>query len=144
MARAIISGAGAAGLAAGAMWPGRRRRRGGGALGPGRASSALTPCRAAAQHAGLDSPTGLCATRRRYGEFPSRDSWIQYLEDYAAHHRLALRFGAEVERIARDDGAWRVHTSGGPLEARAVVVATGYDREPHMPTGRDGSASAAS
>jgi putative flavoprotein involved in K+ transport len=135
MARAIVCGAGAAGLAAGAML----RRAGVDTVVVERSDRVAASWHA--RHAALRLNTpgwmstqpGYRATRRRYGEFPSRDRWIQYLEDYAAHHRLELRFGTEVQRIARDDGAWRVHTSGGPLEARAVVVATGFDREPHMP-----------
>jgi cation diffusion facilitator CzcD-associated flavoprotein CzcO len=135
MAGAVVCGAGAAGLAAGAML----RRVGVDAVVVERSDRLAASWRS--RHAALRLNTpgwmstqpGYRATRRRYGEFPSRDSWIRYLEDYAAHHRLQLRLGTEVERIARDDGAWRVHTSGGPLKAQAVVIATGFDREPHLP-----------
>jgi len=81
----------------------------------------------------MSTQPGYRATRRGYGEYPSRDSWIRYLEDYAAHHDLDLRFDTEVRRLERRDGAWRVETSGGPLDTRAVVVATGFDHDPHMP-----------
>jgi putative flavoprotein involved in K+ transport len=88
----------------------------------------------------MSGQPGLRAKVRRYGEFPSRDKWVQYLEDYAAHHRLDLRFGTEVRRIARADAGWRVETGGDALEAPAAVVATGFDREPYMPEwpGREG------
>jgi putative flavoprotein involved in K+ transport len=84
--------------------------------------------------------SGHRATRRRYGEFPSRDAWISYLEDYGEHHRLRIHFGTVVERIDRRNGTWTVTTSDGPMDARFVVVATGYDREPYTPDwpGRDG------
>jgi len=75
---------------------------------------------------------GFRATKRRYGRFPSRDRWIQYLEDYAAHHALDVRFGTEVTRIDRDDG-WRIHTSTGVLDAPTVVVATGFDHDAQLP-----------
>jgi putative flavoprotein involved in K+ transport len=81
----------------------------------------------------MSTQPGYRATRRRYGEYPSRDKWIQYLEDYTAHHRLDVRFGTEIERIDRFDGGWQVQTTGGVLEARAVVVATGFDHDPYMP-----------
>jgi putative flavoprotein involved in K+ transport len=82
---------------------------------------------------------GFRATRRRYGEFPTRDEWVRYLEDYARHHGLDIRFGIEVERVERSDGGWRVESSAGPHEARYAVVATGFDHEPKMPDwpGRD-------
>jgi putative flavoprotein involved in K+ transport len=135
MPGAIVCGAGAAGLAAGAML----RRAGVDALVVERSDRVAASWRS--RHAALRLNTpgwmstqpGYRATRRRYGEFPSRDRWIRYLEDYAAHHRLELRLGTGVERIARDGGAWRVHTSDGPLETHAVVVATGHDRQPHVP-----------
>jgi len=81
----------------------------------------------------MSTQPGYRARRRRYGEFPSRDNWIQYLEDYAAHHRLNVRCGVEVERIESRDGVWRVNTNGGDIEARAIVVATGHDHDPYMP-----------
>ncbi len=77
---------------------------------------------------------------RRPRHFPSRDEWIDYLERYAEHHRVRIRFETEIQRIDRDDGRWRVATSLGALRARFVVVATGYDRRPKLPDwpGREG------
>lgn len=82
---------------------------------------------------------GYRATKRRYGTHPTRDQWIQYLEDYAAHHRLDIRFGTEVDKVVRADDSWQVLTDAGVVEAKAVVVATGYDHEPFIPDwkGRD-------
>jgi cation diffusion facilitator CzcD-associated flavoprotein CzcO len=71
---------------------------------------------------------------RRYGRFPSRDEVVSYLERYAAHHHLNIQFATALHRVDRADGAgWRLDTSDGPLEARYVVVATGYDAVPVMP-----------
>lgn len=76
---------------------------------------------------------GYRASVRRYGEHPSRDDWIRYLEDYSAHHGLEVRFGTEVRRVDRPDGAWRVETNGDTIEADAVVIAIGFDHDPHTP-----------
>jgi len=38
-----------------------------------------------------------------------------------------------VHRIDRRPGGWRLHTSAGDIDARHVVVATGYDHTPYMP-----------
>jgi putative flavoprotein involved in K+ transport len=135
MADAIVCGSGPAGLAAAATL----RRAGVDTLVLERADHVAASWRL--RYAALRLNTtgwmstlpGYRATRRRYGEFPSRDEWIRYLEEYSAHHQLDVRFGMEVQRIERHDGAWQVHTNGGVLPARAVVVATGYDHDPYMP-----------
>jgi len=81
----------------------------------------------------MSGQPGYRATRRRYGEYPSRDKWIQYLEDYAAHHELEVRFGTEIQRIEAGDGGWRAESSAGTLDAKAVVMATGHDHDPYTP-----------
>jgi putative flavoprotein involved in K+ transport len=88
----------------------------------------------------MSTQPGYRASRRRYGEYPSRDGWIRYLEDYAAHHRIDVRFGTEARRVAPMDGGWRVETDRGDVDARFVVVATGFDHDPDVPDwpGRDG------
>ena len=72
---------------------------------------------------------------RRYGRYPRREDFIAYLEDYASHHRLALRPQTTLRRIERteDDGQWRLETSTGPLLASYAVIATGYDAVPKLP-----------
>jgi putative flavoprotein involved in K+ transport len=88
----------------------------------------------------MSTQPGFRASRRRYGEYPSRDAWIEYLEDYAEHHKIDVRFGTQVRRVEASAGGWRVDTDGGEMDARLVVIATGYDREPNLPDwpGRDG------
>jgi putative flavoprotein involved in K+ transport len=88
----------------------------------------------------MSTQPGYRASRRRYGEFPSRDAWIQYLEDYAAHHRIDVRFGTQVRRLESVDGGWRVETDREDPRARFVVIATGFDHDPDLPDwpGRDG------
>ncbi len=88
----------------------------------------------------MSTQPGFRASRRRYGEFPSRDGWVQYLEDYVEHHRIDVRFGMQVRRLDAANGAWHAHTDRGDLQARLVVVATGFDRDPNLPDwpGRDG------
>jgi putative flavoprotein involved in K+ transport len=82
---------------------------------------------------------GYRASRRRYGEFPTRENWIRYLEDYTRHHGLEPDFGTEVQRVDRADGGWRVESSAGSHEARFVVMASGFDHDPFIPDwpGRD-------
>ena len=71
---------------------------------------------------------------RRFGRWVPRDGVVEYLERYADHHELDIRFGTEVDRVERADGRWRVATATPEdLEARHVVVATGYNKQPFMP-----------
>jgi putative flavoprotein involved in K+ transport len=70
---------------------------------------------------------------RQYGKWVSRDSFIEYLEEYAQRHRIEPRLGTAVDRIERRNGGWRLRTSGGELEGDAVVVATGFTNEPYVP-----------
>lgn len=90
----------------------------------------------------MSSMPGYRAGRRRYGEYPHRDDWVRYLEDYARHHGIEPELGTEVRRIDRADGGWRVETTAGSLDAPFVVMATGFDHDPFVPEwqGRDGFA----
>ncbi len=73
---------------------------------------------------------------RSYGRWVARDDLVGYLEAYAAHHRLELAAGVEVDRIdrGRDGESWTLHANGGrKLSAPAVVVATGYNHTARLP-----------
>jgi putative flavoprotein involved in K+ transport len=77
---------------------------------------------------------------RSAGRWPSRQRFARHLEDFAAAKGIVPRFGVEVRRIDRSGHGWLLQTSAGEIEARSVVVATGYDRVPKIPAwpGRDG------
>ncbi|GAB5373594.1 MAG: NAD(P)/FAD-dependent oxidoreductase [Acuticoccus sp.] len=76
---------------------------------------------------------------RRDGPFLTRDSVVDYLERYARHIGVPIRFGAEVTAITRAVAGWRVDTAIGTFGAAHVVFATGRDRVPVIPDwpGRD-------
>jgi hypothetical protein len=63
--------------------------------------------------------------------FPSRDQVVEHLE--TAAEGLDIRFNTIAEHIDRRSVGWRLTTSTGDLDARNVVVATGYDHTPHIP-----------
>jgi putative flavoprotein involved in K+ transport len=77
---------------------------------------------------------------RRHGRWVPRDGVVAYLEDYAAHNALDIRFETTVLRLDRREGGWLLATSGEDVEADRVVIATGYNRRPFTPDwpGRDG------
>jgi putative flavoprotein involved in K+ transport len=70
---------------------------------------------------------------REFGRWVARDEFVQYLEQYTAHHGLEPQFGVEAMRIDPDDGHWSVRTSAGTIPARIVVMASGYTRVPYLP-----------
>ena len=69
---------------------------------------------------------------RREGRWVSRDGVVGYLKDYAKHHDLRVRLSTSVTSLRRD-ADWEIGTNKGTLRARAVVIATGYNREPVIP-----------
>jgi thioredoxin reductase len=61
---------------------------------------------------------------RRY--FPSADTLVEYLCDFAVHHGLKIDFGVRVARVARPDGRFLVETGDGrSYRAGRLVMATG-------------------
>jgi len=74
------------------------------------------------------------AIPRQLGTWVSAADYARYLERYATHHELEVRFGVDVASILRRGSAWSVETSAGLVETDNVVVATGYDREPFVPS----------
>ena len=71
---------------------------------------------------------------RAYPRYPSRQQFVEYLDDYARTFALETEFGRDVQRVVRGaDGAWEVATNAGSYRGRHVVVATGYNRVPNVP-----------
>ncbi|WP_046508742.1 flavin-containing monooxygenase, partial [Streptomyces odonnellii] len=74
---------------------------------------------------------------RSFGRWVARADMVRYLEKYAELNRLEIVTGVEVTRIepAPDGTGWLLHATGGrELTGRAVVVATGYNHTPRMPS----------
>ena len=70
---------------------------------------------------------------REYGRWVARNDVVRYLADLAVRIHLDPELGAEVTRVDRHDGAWRVETSAGARRAPVVVFATGYSNQPLLP-----------
>jgi cation diffusion facilitator CzcD-associated flavoprotein CzcO len=89
-------------------------------------------------HRHLSALPGL-AIPRSAGAYPTRDSIIRYLDDYAARLDAPIDYGVQVRRIDAADNGWAIETGAGVYRARHVVVATGLERVPHIPDwpGRD-------
>ncbi|KUI45757.1 pyridine nucleotide-disulfide oxidoreductase [Mycobacterium sp. GA-1199] len=71
---------------------------------------------------------------RRFGQFPTRDQYVDYLQTYAGRHHVAVELGVDVQRLdPLPEEGWKVATNGGPRRTRHVVVATGIFNQPALP-----------
>lgn len=70
---------------------------------------------------------------REYGQFPTRDQYLAYLQGYAADRGVVVETGVEVTRIRREGETWTLVTPDGERRARHVVVATGVFNRPLRP-----------
>lgn len=84
-------------------------------------------------HKGASSLPGL-KLPSSYPRYPSREQFVAYLEQYAAHFGLKPSFGETITRIEPADKTWLVHTDKRELVARHVVIATGFTRVPVRPS----------
>jgi indole-3-pyruvate monooxygenase len=66
--------------------------------------------------------------------YPSRDQVIAYLEQYANHFGLIPQFGEEVNGVTACDQGWLTTTKDRIYRSNQVIVATGYNTTPHVPT----------
>ncbi|MCW4459864.1 NAD(P)/FAD-dependent oxidoreductase [Microbacterium sp. MPKO10] len=68
-------------------------------------------------------------------EFASKDTIVEYLEDYAREVQVPVRCGVDVTslRCLPGESGYRVETSDGDYQARFVIVATGPFQRAVMP-----------
>ena len=71
---------------------------------------------------------------KAYPRYPSRLQVIDYLETYARHFQLEPRFGQQVVAARPANGVWQVQTQDARYQALNLVIATGYNREPYLPS----------
>lgn len=85
---------------------------------------------------------------RTYPRYPSREQVVRYFEEYARARRLQPLTGVAVTSVRprgmpatpADPWRWVVESSEGTIRCRSVVVATGANGEPVVPSwpGMDG------
>lgn len=66
--------------------------------------------------------------------YPSREEMVQYLQAYAAEHRITPRLGTTVHAVKRAGERFTVETSAGAMTPRFVVMATSYNGVPNLPS----------
>jgi cation diffusion facilitator CzcD-associated flavoprotein CzcO len=76
---------------------------------------------------------GLAMTRED-GTFVRRDTVVSYLEAYAAALEGRIAFETRVTHVERDSGGWRVDTDRSVYRCTDLIIATGRDRLPVLPS----------
>ena len=71
---------------------------------------------------------------RDVAAYPSRAQVVEYFERYAREHDVRPQWGVDVQRVTRRADDLLVRTSAGERSVQAVVIATGYNRVPFVPT----------
>lgn len=69
-----------------------------------------------------------------YPRYISRSQLIEYLESYAQKFQLDIRFHQEVISARYENDRWQAQTQDHLYYATNLVVATGYNHEPFLPT----------
>ena len=67
------------------------------------------------------------------GAFPSRDEFVQYIEDYARALKTPVDYGVRIDRVRKDDENWLAESEGHAIRTRDIVIATGPDHVPFTP-----------
>ncbi|MEM1091436.1 MAG: NAD(P)/FAD-dependent oxidoreductase [Pseudomonadota bacterium] len=80
-----------------------------------------------------DSSLPFLSFPRGTPRYPSRQQVVAYLETYASHFELEPRFGCSLKNLAPVPQGWLLETSEGSIQARQVVMCTGYNRCPQTP-----------
>ena len=66
--------------------------------------------------------------------YPAREQVVRYLQAYAVQHRIAPRLGVTVHCVQCRGERFSVDTSAGVMTPRIVVMATGYNSVPKLPS----------
>lgn len=66
--------------------------------------------------------------------YPAREQVVDYLQAYAAEHHVEPRLGIVVHAVRRNSAHFLVDTSAGTMTPRIVVMATGYNGVPKLPS----------
>src|SRR6266487_2933913 len=69
-----------------------------------------------------------------YPRYLSRAQVVEYLDSYAEKLQLNIRFNQQVISTSCQNGEWEVQTQDTLYQASNLVIATGYNREPSLPS----------
>lgn len=65
--------------------------------------------------------------------FPTKDEAADYLETYARHFNLPLRYGVKVNSLSRNEAGYHLSAGEASFHAKNVIIATGAFHTPYIP-----------
>jgi putative flavoprotein involved in K+ transport len=65
--------------------------------------------------------------------FPTKDEAADFLETYARHFSLPVRYGVKIENLNRNGAGYKLSAGDTTFQATKVIVATGAYHTPHIP-----------
>ena len=65
--------------------------------------------------------------------FPSRQTFLDYLQEYALRFKLPIETDCVVTAVGKQDDGWQLSTPMGELRAQHLVMATGIMPVPNIP-----------
>ena len=69
-----------------------------------------------------------------FPDFPSRDQYVEYMEEYEKFLNIPIKFNTTARSISRNkNGSWLVDDGSENSEYKHVVVCTGSDHTPFIP-----------
>ncbi len=71
---------------------------------------------------------------KSYPRYVPKDLVIEYLEAYAKKFDLKPRFGEAVHSVRREGAGWLIEGTASSIRASFVVIASGYNAEPFIPS----------
>ncbi|MBQ4819524.1 NAD(P)/FAD-dependent oxidoreductase [Aquimarina sp. MMG016] len=69
-----------------------------------------------------------------YPRYVPKAKLAEYYKNYAKHFNIKPHFGTSVKQIKKKDNYWEVLTNAKSFIAENVIVATGVNRVPYIPT----------
>jgi thioredoxin reductase len=69
-----------------------------------------------------------------YPRYPSRSQIVDYLDSYAQKLQLSIRFNQAVYSAFCENDHWNLQTQDTFYQTSNLVIATGYNREPLIPS----------
>jgi putative flavoprotein involved in K+ transport len=68
------------------------------------------------------------------GHYPRRDEVVEYLEQYAAHFQLPIRYNSRIDGVSRQGTGFQLHGADGlDYHCEALVVASGAFNHAYIP-----------
>jgi indole-3-pyruvate monooxygenase len=69
-----------------------------------------------------------------FPKYPSRQQVVDYLENYATEMNIQPLFNTTVLSVKKEGNNWITETNNGSWQSKFVIVATGLNHQPKMPS----------